>query len=102
MSQGEMGEKLSVTFSASAPGAMPAALDDPTIEHHAADEYCIRASSRSWLIRASAVHLHLEVARAFYEVIKPRVPPWQKRVLWRLVLALAASPLFRLLRLLRR
>ena len=52
---------------------------------------------------ARAVHLHREVATTFYRAVAPRLVPLSKRLFWRVVLAMAASPLGkRLLLALRR
>jgi hypothetical protein len=84
-------ELSALAFSGSAPPDLPATLADALVEHLGGTQYRISAGSRSWLISASAVHLHREIAAQFYAAIPPRRAPWAKRVFWRAVLALAAS-----------
>jgi hypothetical protein len=43
------------------------------------------------MIDARAVHVHREIATAFYGAIPPRRVPWTKRLFWGLVLGLAGS-----------
>lgn len=102
------GEAVSLSFSGPAglPAelpALPATLEDVVVERVEDTLYRVRASSGEWLIPAGAAHLHREVAQAFYAVIRPRTPPWHKRALWRLLLAMAGSPVgSRVIRWLRR
>src|SRR6202021_284652 len=67
------------------------ALDNAGVERLGADQYRIASPPREWLIAATAVHLHREIAAQFYRAIPPRPVPRLKRWLWRVVLALAAS-----------
>ncbi|MGN6454124.1 MAG: hypothetical protein ACTHL7_13805 [Steroidobacteraceae bacterium] len=84
-------EPTALAFSACAPADLPATLDDALVEHLGDTQYRISAANRSWLISASAVHLHREIAAQFYRAIPPRRAPLAKRVFWRAVLALATS-----------
>jgi hypothetical protein len=96
-------EPTALAFSGFAPADLPDRLVDAQVEHLGAAQYRIAERSRSWLITASAVHLHREVAAQFYHAIPPRRAPWAKRMFWRTVLALGASRMgLRLLRALRR
>ena len=85
------GQVTSLAFSAAAPGGFPDALDDAVVERLGADQYRIASPPREWVIAATAVHLHREIAAQFYRAIPPRPVPPAKRWLWRIVLALAAS-----------
>jgi hypothetical protein len=96
------GQEASVGFSASAPVDLPAALEDGAVERIEAGRYRIKTAAGEWIMPACALHVHREVAADFYRVVRPRIPPWRKRLLWRVILALAASPLgLKLLRRLR-
>lgn len=82
---------------------LPPLLEEVEVDRIEADLYRIRASCGKWIISAWAMHLHREVAPAFYSVIRPQVPPWHRRALWSFLLVLAASPFApRLIRWLRR
>ena len=99
----EAEEPAALAFSGFAPAGLPDHLEDATVEQIDATQYRIADRSGSWIIRASALHLHREIAEAFYRAIPPRRAPWTKRVFWRAVLVLAASrPGLALLRALRR
>jgi hypothetical protein len=83
-------EKASVAFSARAPDGFPEVLEDPTVDQLGPGTYRIASAPREWIIEARAIHVHREVAAAFYRAIPPRPAPWSKRLFWRLVLAMAA------------
>jgi len=83
---------VSLAFAGAAPGDLPAALDAPTVDRLDAHQYRIASCAREWILPATGAHLHREVAATFYSAVSPRVPPWSKRLFWRLVLAMAASP----------
>ena len=85
------GEATSLAFSAAAPDDLPDTLQDAVVEELAGGRYRIRSVPHEWLISASAVHLHREIAAEFYRAIPPRRVPWTKRVFWKVVLVLAAS-----------
>jgi hypothetical protein len=85
------GEHSTLGFSAAAPADLPAALPDTVVEHLGAVQYRIRTAGREWLIEAPAVHLHREIAAAFYRAIPPRSVPWLRRLFLSAVLTLAAS-----------
>jgi hypothetical protein len=84
-------EMLSLAFSAAAPADLPEALEDPTVERFGAQQYRVSRPPREWIIHAPAVHLHREIATAFYRVIPPRVPSLSKRLFWKALLALLAT-----------
>jgi hypothetical protein len=96
-------ETVSLAFSGRAPDALPAVLEDATVDWLGEDQYRIVSAPREWLVEARAVHVHREIAAVFYRAIPPRRAPWSKRFFWRVVLGLAASRLGkRLLLALRR
>ena len=97
------GERTTLAFSAAAPAEFPATVEDALVERVGPNRYRIASAPRDWLIEATAVHLHRDVAAEFYRAIPPRRVPFGKRLFWRVVLALAASrPGLALLRTLRR
>jgi hypothetical protein len=84
-------EVATLAFAAAAPPGLPEALEDATVEQVEAGRYRIWSGTREWLLCARSVHLHREVSSTFYRAISPRLVPWNKRLFWRVVLALAAS-----------
>ncbi len=96
-------EPTALAFSGAAPADLPARLEDAVVEHLGGTQYRISGHSASWLISASALHLHREIAPQFYAAIRPRRTPWAKRLFWRAVLMLAGTRAgLSLLRALRR
>ncbi len=85
-------ETLTLSFSGPALAKFPEALEDPSVERLDPTHCRILAGGSEWLIEARAVHLHYEVAAAFYRAVPPRAVPWGKRTFLRMVLALAARP----------
>jgi hypothetical protein len=85
-------EKVSLAFSGRAPDSLPEVLEDPTVDRIGEGQYRISSPPREWLVHATAIHLHRQIATLFYRAVPPRTAPLAKRVFWRLVLALAARP----------
>ena len=85
------GEPMTLAFSGAAPADCPETPADAVVERLSPAQYRITAAGRSWLLSATAVHLHFDVAAEFYRAIPPRRAPWSKRLFWRVVLGLAAS-----------
>ena len=84
-------EVATLAFSGEAPAGLPEALEDATVEQIDVGHYRIWSGKREWFISARSVHLHREVSATFYRAIAPRLVPWNKRLFWRIVLAMAAS-----------
>ena len=84
---------MSLAFSGRAPDTLPGVLEDVTVDWLGNQQYRIVSAPREWLVEARAVHLHREIAAAFYRAIPPRRAPWSKRLFWRVVLGLVASKL---------
>ena len=84
-------EVVTLAFMGAAPPGLPEVLEDAMVEQAEAGRYRIFSGTREWLLSARSVHLHREVSSTFYRAISPRIVPWNKRLFWRVVLALAAS-----------
>jgi hypothetical protein len=104
-------ERLILTFIGAAGLAEVAdSLADSLVNSVAAAEvlalderHCrIVSAARSWDVEVTSVHVHHDVGAVFYRAIPPRPVPLGKRLLWRLVLALAATRLGKRLLLLVR
>jgi hypothetical protein len=87
-------ETVQLAFSCRAPVDLPDALEDARVEFLGDNRHRVVSGDRSWTLHGAA-HVHREVASAFYKALPPRPVPWQKRVFWRVMLALAANPLGR-------
>ena len=86
-------ETVSLVFAGVAPDGLPDTIEDAAVERIGARRYRISSSQQEWTVEATAVHLHRDVATAFYRAIPPRPAPWSKRLFWRVVLAMVASPM---------
>jgi hypothetical protein len=84
-------EAVQVAFSCPAPADLPEALEDARLEFLGGHRYRLTSGARSWALQG-AVHVHREVASAFYKALPPRPVPWSKRLFWRVMLGLASSP----------
>jgi hypothetical protein len=84
-------EVVQMAFSAPAPADFPEALEEAVVESLGPGGHRISSGARSWTLSGVA-HLHREVATAFYKALPPRPVPFRKRLFWRVMLALAASP----------
>ena len=84
------GEEMRVAF-AGASADLPERLDDVVIERCGPNEYLIASAALAWTIGARSVHVHREVAAAFYRAIPPRPAPLARRMLYGVMLALARS-----------
>jgi hypothetical protein len=84
-------ETLTVGFAGMTAADLPAVLADAVVEHDEAGGYRVVAAGQTWRIGAGAIHLHREVGRAFYQAVPPRPVPLARRLLWRTLLAIAAS-----------
>jgi hypothetical protein len=93
-------ETATLAFTGSAPGNMPEALEDATVEQLDTGRYRIWSGRREWIVSAGSAHLHREISTTFYRAIAPRPVPWSKRLFWRALLGLAANPVGRRLLLL--
>jgi hypothetical protein len=86
-------EWASVSFSGRAPETLPEVLEEPSVYRIDGRRYRIASTPREWIVEATAVHVHREIATAFYRAIPPRIVPWSKRLFFRLLLAMMANSL---------
>jgi hypothetical protein len=96
-------EPTTVSFATTQIVTLPPTLADADVERIAAGQYRIRAGGREWLLAARGAEVLRDAGVPFYRALPPRPAPAGRRLLWRLVLALAASRAgLALLRALRR
>jgi hypothetical protein len=93
-SQHRREEAVQVAFSCTAPVDLPEALEDARVEVLGNNRYRLSSGDKSWTL-GGAMHVHREVAGAFYKAIPPRPVPWRKRLFWRVMLGLAGNRLGR-------
>ncbi len=84
-------EVLILTFIAPVAPDLPDRLTAATVCALAGGRYGIGSAPRGWVVEATSVHVHRDIGTAFYRAVPPRPTPLKKRLLWRAVLALAAS-----------
>lgn len=82
---------LILTFITRTAPDLPEYLAAATV--HALDDghYRITSGSRDWVVGTTSFHVHRDIGAAFYRAIPPRIAPLQKRLFWRIVLALAGT-----------
>ncbi len=73
------------------PADLPARLDTASVDCTEAERYRISAGGWTWVVAAPRAYLHYDLSEAFYGALPPRRVPLGKRLLWRLLLAVAAS-----------
>lgn len=88
-------ETLYAGFVTKPSDGLPDVLDDVRVHSQGRQRYRISSSRGAWDISATGLHLHRDVTAEFYKAVPPRVAPLRKRLFWRAVLALAATPLGR-------
>jgi len=84
-------EELTVGFAGVGGVDLPERLEEPVVESDAPGRFRIAAGGRTWVLNAASVHLHREVAGAFYRAIPPRAAPRRRRLLYRMLLGIAGS-----------
>lgn len=82
---------LILTFVAPEVSGLPERLNGATVRALGECRYGIGSDSGDWIVEASAVHAHRDIGRVFYRAVPPRPAPLEKRLFWRVVLALAGS-----------
>ncbi len=84
-------EMLTAAFAGRAPADLPEFLTDALVIAVDERHYRISRPPGDWRVEANAVFVHRDVGAAFYRAIPPRAAPLGKRLLWNLLLWLAAS-----------
>jgi hypothetical protein len=84
-------EMLTVAFAGRAPADLPEFLTDVLVIADDGRHYRISRPPREWRVEANAAFVHRDVGAAFYRAIPPLAPPLGKRLLWSLLLWLAAG-----------
>jgi hypothetical protein len=85
------GERIILTLFTSSAADLPTSLSAVAVAELTGDRYRIASASRSWILEATSVHVHHDIADAFYRAIAPRTVPLKKRLFWAVVLALAST-----------
>ena len=85
--------RLILTFLASDLPEVPASLAAAEVLVLDEHRYRLVTATRSWELATSSLHVHRDIAEAFYRALPPRPVPLRKRLFWRVVLALAGSRL---------
>jgi hypothetical protein len=90
-------EPVYLAFVTSPPADLPHELIDLTVHRIDAERFRLSSANGEWLLSATGAHLHRDVTKVFYRAVPPRPAPLGKRVFWRIVLTLAATPIGRAL-----
>jgi hypothetical protein len=85
------GARVHLSLVGALPADLPARLGTASVDCIEAERYRISAGGRTWVVAAPRAYLHYDLSEAFYGAVPPRRVPLGKRLLWRLVLAAAAS-----------
>ena len=95
-------EPVQIAFVCTAPPAFPDRLESAVISRHGPGTFRIVAGGTQRELEAAGVFVHRDVARVLERAVPPPRPSLVRRVFWRAVLALAASPIGRSVLLARR
>ena len=90
-------EMAYVSFVMTPPLDLPRDLNDVTVHRIDAGHFQLASSGREWLLSATGVHVHRDVSEVFYRAVPPRPVPLSKRLMWRLIVGLADTPIGRAL-----
>lgn len=71
---------------------LPATLQDVIVEAPGPTEVLLRSGAHDWRIACRTWQLHRDAGVAFYAAIAPRPTPWKRRLTWRILLGIAATP----------
>jgi len=88
---GQPGEDLQLAFAGTAPADLPERLEDARVESSAPGTWRITAGGREWRFSARSMHVHRDLAEAFYRAIPGRPAPLRRRLAFGAMLALARS-----------
>ncbi|HTX24197.1 MAG TPA: hypothetical protein VMD03_06040 [Steroidobacteraceae bacterium] len=87
------GESAYLSLVGQVPEDLPARLDAASVDRIDAGHYRIAAGERIWTMSVSRCDLHCDLGERFYRAVPPRRAPLSRRILWRLVLAAARTPI---------
>ncbi len=87
-------EPLHLSILCAPPAGLPARLESPSVELEGTSARIIMGN-REWEIAPRASFAHRDATDAFGAAIPAERAPLSKRLFWRVILALAASPLGR-------
>jgi hypothetical protein len=87
----ESGGRVHLTLATAATADLPAVIEEGAVELLDGGRCRISAPGREWLLLSPRTFLHHDASRALYAALPPRRVPLAKRLLWHLVLAVAAS-----------
>jgi len=90
-------EAAYVSFVMSPPSDLPRELENVSVHRIDAAHYRLTSGGQSWLLSATGVHVHRDVSEAFYKAVPPRPVPLSKRLMWRIIVGLADTPIGRAL-----
>ncbi|MDE2450048.1 MAG: hypothetical protein KGO22_13825 [Gammaproteobacteria bacterium] len=82
---------LILTFITPAAPDLPDSLAGATVRALDERRYRISSGPQDWVVEATSVHVHRDIGATFHRAIPPRLVPLQKRLFWRMVLALAGT-----------
>lgn len=82
---------LILTFITPAAPDLPDSLAGAAVRALDERHYRISSGPQEWVVEATSVHVHRDIGATFYRAIPPRLAPLQKRLFWRMVLALAGT-----------
>jgi hypothetical protein len=69
---------------------LPSTFDDLTFEALTGQDLVLRSGGQEWPLRVRAWQLHRDVGSMFFAVIRPRPTPWARRLVWSVLLGMAA------------
>jgi hypothetical protein len=86
-----------VSFVMMPPVDLPRELNDVIVHRIDASHFQLASPDHEWLLSATGVHVHRDVSEVFYKAVPPRPVPLSKRLMWRIIVGLADTPIGRAL-----
>ena len=90
-------EMAYVSFVMTPPADLPRELNDVLVHRIDARHFQLSSDGTEWLLSATGVHVHRDVSEVFYKAVPPRPVPLSKRLMWRIIVGLADTPIGRAL-----
>lgn len=87
----ERGERAYLTLGGHAPADLPPRIDDGIVELLDEGRCRVTMSGREWLLESPRLFVHRDASDGFYAALPPRSVRLAKRMLFRLMLAVAGS-----------